>query len=97
MKEKSKNDDSSSLSSSYPCQFVHFQGMSRCFRPTFAKKSGPLPIGRSPVRDVLCLRGSRLEDTLSHHGVGDLLEANDVGTSNQVVAQAIALATSTEE
>ena len=32
-----------------------------------------------------------LEDTLSHHGIGNLLEAHNVSTSNQVIAQAIAL------
>ena len=32
-----------------------------------------------------------LENALSHHGVGDLLEAGDVGASDQVVAQAVTL------
>ena len=46
---------------------------------------------RTDVRHEKVVRDFRLENALSHHGVSDLLEASDVSTGDQVVAQAIAL------
>ena len=54
-----------------------------------ARKKGPRNIrfGDLPYVET---RSLKLHDALSHHGVGDLLEASDVSTGDQVVAQAIA-------
>ena len=52
------------------------------------RKKGTRPEGGSLSREH---SGVKLEDALLHHSLSNLLEASDVSTGNQVVAQAILL------